>query len=670
MLYLRSESAEGKAMRELQIERLRQLPKRANETWQGGWVRLPTWVNEAGDRPYRPWTPLWISVQRDIVGHVEPHRPDERNYAKALTAMVQFACDKERAGYRPGRLEVRDSALAEHLSGMLAEAGIEVVSRDGLPALDRCLASMAEYMAGGPPLPGPLDGAGVTTERMLRFAEAAKAFHRAVPWEDLSDGDLIEIESPPAPQGLGFTSVLGAGGQTYGLAFFGSRDDYWRLYDSSKDPGDYYKASASGMWSMQFGDITELPLGDADLWDDHDLPTAGEHAYPCVVCYGARGRVGRPDAATLAFMEGLLHALAATTEDEIDTGRWTRRVETAEGTTEFTLALPDLLEPPTHEDLFRRGIMPDRRAMERMTAQMSRFFADRPVDSIDEMNEVMQREFCGKTPDDIVFTPGTALEKAQDLCYQAFDARGRRQMQLAKKAIETCPDCADAYVILAERTSDPEKGRDLYAKAAEAGRRALGEKRFQEDAGHFWGMTDTRPYMRARFGLAQCLDATGRREEAVGHYQALLRLNPGDNQGVRFVLVPKLIQLGHDAPAMKVLDGYGDSPMAASLYSRVLLAFRAEGDSPAAQASLREARQANPHVVRFLLTEDDLPPGLPSGYSLGSEEEAVICATELVEAWHATPGAVEWLDSQERDAAKRKQKRQVTKRRKKRGKRR
>ena len=144
-----------------QVERLKRLPRRANETWQGGWVRLPTWINEAGGKPYRPWAPLWISVQRNVVSHVEPHHPAEKDYAKILTALVQFACDASQAGYRPGRLEVNDSALAEHLSGMLAEAGIEVVPRDGLPALERCLSGMAEYMAGGPPLPGRAIGRAV-----------------------------------------------------------------------------------------------------------------------------------------------------------------------------------------------------------------------------------------------------------------------------------------------------------------------------------------------------------------------------------------------------------------------------------------------------------------------------------------------------------------------------
>ena len=657
-------------MPNLQIERLKRLPRRSEETWQGGWVRLPSWVRDDDGAPYRPWAPLWISVQRNLVGHVEPHHPAEKDYATALKALVRFACDAKRTGCRPGKLEVNDAALAEHLSGMLAGTGIEVIPRDRLPALDGCLADMAEFMAGRPPLPGPLDGNGVTVERVFRFAEAAEAFYHAAPWEELSDEDLIEIESPSAPKGLDFACVLGAAGHTHGLAFFPSRDDYWRLHDSSADPGAYYAASASGTWSLQFGDITELPLADADLWEDHGLPVAGQEAYPCAVCYGGPGEVQRADAKTLAFMEGLLWALAGSTEQEIDTGRWTRRATTAEGAMDFTLALPDLLKPPTHQELFRRGIMPDRRAMERMSAQMDRFFADHPAQSLDEMNEVMRREFCGKSPEEIEFTPSTALEKAQDLCYQAFDARGRRRIQLAKKAIEICPDCADAYVILAERTTDLEKGCGLYRKAVEAGERTLGAERFEQDAGDFWGMVDTRPYMRARFGLAQCLDAMGRTEEATGHYQALLRLNPGDNQGVRFILVPKLIQLGHDGPARKVLDEYDDSPMAASLYSRALLAYRAEGDSPKARACLRRARQANPHVVALLLGQEGLPPELPATYSLGSKEEAAICAREVLEAWEATPGAIEWLDAQEKDVAKQRRKRRSAEQRKKRRKRR
>jgi hypothetical protein len=45
----------------------------------------------------------------------------------------------------------------------------------------------------------------------------------------------------------------------------------------------------------------------------------------------------------------------------------------------------------------------------------------------------------------------TPLGKAQALMYQAFEEPDeQRQVQLAKDALAICPDCADAYVLLAE----------------------------------------------------------------------------------------------------------------------------------------------------------------------------------------------------------------------------
>jgi len=66
------------------------------------------------------------------------------------------------------------------------------------------------------------------------------------------------------------------------------------------------------------------------------------------------------------------------------------------------------------------------------------------------MTEAMNKEFSGKPLDATKYKPHTPLEEAQDLCFQAFDAIGRQRIALARKAIQACPDCADAYVILAE----------------------------------------------------------------------------------------------------------------------------------------------------------------------------------------------------------------------------
>ena len=651
-------------MRNIEIERLKKLPMRAHETWQGDWVRLPRWMAEPGEKPRRVWVPLWVSVRTELAGQGGPCCLEDRNFARVLTALVEFAGGRF-AGHRPGRLEVRDPALAEHLAGMLAEVGIEVVTRDELAALARCLADIQNRLQGGRALPGPFADAGVTVERMRAFAEAAEAFYHASPWDALSEADLIQIGSPHAPRGLGFATVLGETGRICGLGLFRSSQEYWLLQAGGAVAGRPGPEPGREIWSVQFVGAPDLPIGDADLWEDHGLPVAGDEAYPLVIGVGAGGRIRRADAPLLLFVEGLLRALAATTEAEIDTGRWAKPVETAGGAVEYRLALPDLLAPPKREDLVRRGVMPDGRAMERLSAQMSRYLAEHPVGSREEMDEVMRRQFFGKTADEVDSPPRTAAEEAQDLCYEAFGAVGRRRIQLARQAIQVCPDCADAYVILAERTRDPQKALGLWSRAVDAGTRTLGADRLERHAGHFWGIVDTRPYMRARLGLAKCLATAGRTAEAVEHYQALLRLNPGDNQGVRFRLVPKLIELGQDAAAQRTLDQFEDDCSAVMLYSRALLAFRAGGAGPAG-ACLRKARQGNAHVAAYLLGEKDLPDRPPSAYSPGGEAEAVICLSELFGAWQATPGAMEWLAEEERQTTRRVRKRQKAKRRKKR----
>src|SRR5262249_8050642 len=128
----------------------------------------------------------------------------------------------------------------------------------------------------------------------------------------------------------------------------------------------------------------------------------------------------------------------------------------------------------------------------------------------------------------------TPLRKAQALLYRAFEEPdAERRVQLAKDALALCPDCADAHVLLAEHAPGRKEALRLYEQGVAAGERALGTEAFERDAGHFWGVLETRPYMRARLGLAHALWTAGRRDEAVRHLQDMLRLNPGDNQGVR-----------------------------------------------------------------------------------------------------------------------------------------
>lgn len=245
--------------------------------------------------------------------------------------------------------------------------------------------------------------------------------------------------------------------------------------------------------------------------------------------------------------------------------------------------------------------------------------------------------------------PQAAVEKAQFMIYDAWEAPTRRKaVTLAKKALKLSADCADAYVLLAEETADTlEEALDLYRKGVEAGERALGKETFTESVGYFWGFIKTRPYMRARAGLAQSLWETGQHEEAVEHYWDMLRLNPNDNQGIRELLMPCLIVLGHDKDAERLFKMYREDGMAVWMYSRALLDFRKHGDSPAADKSLKAALEENKHVPAYLYGDKKMPRYLPELYGWGDEDEAVYYVHGNKAAWEATPGALEWLADKE-----------------------
>ena len=129
----------------------------------------------------------------------------------------------------------------------------------------------------------------------------------------------------------------------------------------------------------------------------------------------------------------------------------------------------------------------DRRTMDKIMADVTRAIEEQGLESVDEISAFLQQmTSSGGRPS---FEPRTPLEEAQELMYEAFEARGRRRVQLARQALEISPDCADAYVLLAEETArTPQAALALYQKGLEAGERVLGSEFFEENAGHFWGI--------------------------------------------------------------------------------------------------------------------------------------------------------------------------------------
>ncbi len=237
-----------------------------------------------------------------------------------------------------------------------------------------------------------------------------------------------------------------------------------------------------------------------------------------------------------------------------------------------------------------------------------------------------------------------AKEQAQELAFDAMEAESEAEaLQLAKRALKLDPDCVDAInIVVHGEASTPKQAIEGMEKAVAAGERSLGQEFFAHNKGYFWGLVETRPYMRARHELANLLRAENRTRRAIGHYEALLELNPNDNQGVRDSLLGAYLQVRDLKGAARLLQQYKNDASAVFAWGRVLERFLAD-DKPAATRALRAARQKNQFVELYFSAQRPFPKDLPDMYSLGSKEEAEFCVIELAQAWAAHQDAIFWL---------------------------
>ena len=237
--------------------------------------------------------------------------------------------------------------------------------------------------------------------------------------------------------------------------------------------------------------------------------------------------------------------------------------------------------------------------------------------------------------------------EAQELAYQAMEASDVTvAAELCREALRLDADCVDALLFHATLTAHTAEERvKEFSEAVAAGERALGEDAFENDRGHFWGLTETRPYMRARHNLAEALWATGRCSDAIGHLEAMLDLNPNDNQGLRYVLVGWQLAESRHEDARRTLDAHAGDRFAGFLWAEVLQRFLAE-DQDGALEALASAREHAANVEPYLIGKRRLPSSLPDYYSPGDESEAIHAAAMLLEAWTRNSTAIFWLRQQ------------------------
>ena len=153
-------------------------------------------------------------------------------------------------------------------------------------------------------------------------------------------------------------------------------------------------------------------------------------------------------------------------------------------------------------------------------------------------------------PEDSMGMGFAAFEAAEEHIFSGWDALAQSDLEEAEahfqSALDEDPWLVDAYnglAAIAEERNDFETAGKRYQEAYERAREMLASE--SPDAYWWWSELSTRPYMRARAGLASIYWYRQQYRNAIDEYEALLHLNPNDNQGVRYIIGP-LYQLAGD----------------------------------------------------------------------------------------------------------------------------
>ncbi len=281
-----------------------------------------------------------------------------------------------------------------------------------------------------------------------------------------------------------------------------------------------------------------------------------------------------------------------------------------------------------------------------MMKDLNRLLARQNFETEDElkafMNSLMGKPLPQIAPEDL-----SPQEQAEEIVEGARQLNPTFALEAINKALAIYPDCIEAYEALAVLQKNQNKVLDCLNQGIAIGERLFEDKNSAKYTEGFWGVHETRPYMRCLAGKATLLYRMSRKAEGIAVQEKLLRLNPDDNQGIRDELSLRYVEDGQYDNFLQLYKQYneeGEEPMTFFAYNRVLCEFKVGGDTEAARESLQVALNANKFVPKVLIMLAPVRP--PQYYSPGADDEAAYYTIYAKSVWHNTKGAIEWLKRQ------------------------
>ena len=222
--------------------------------------------------------------------------------------------------------------------------------------------------------------------------------------------------------------------------------------------------------------------------------------------------------------------------------------------------------------------------------------------SQEELNKLLNEYLMQTNSKPIEKITEKTAKTSDDFLELAYEADSEaKAIKFVKKAISLDEDNLDAIGLKIELTAkDTIDALKQYEKAVAHGTRVMEKNGFlKDDVGHFWGVIETRPYMRLKSAYVDVLVECSMYKKAIAEYEDMIRLNENDNLGKRFTLMHLYALLEMEDEALKLLKQYGEHDETPMIFPLSILYFK-KGNFKKAGEYLKRAEKVNKDTKKFI----------------------------------------------------------------------
>ena len=253
---------------------------------------------------------------------------------------------------------------------------------------------------------------------------------------------------------------------------------------------------------------------------------------------------------------------------------------------------------------------------------LQEFLKNNNVENIDEANEKLQ-EFIKMYNNREIEYENTPLDDAYEILEEAQNAKDEKEaIKLAKKAYEKSKECFDAILFQCDLEENGIRRMKLLDDGLEFEKNRLTKEKYfdKENIGHFYGIFETRPYIRGLVIKAEYLLEEGKISQAENVCREVLRLNENDNMGARYLLMAIYATLEKENDMQKLYKKYPEEDL--EMMFPLFALYYKLGNDKKAKKYLNRVDKCNSNFVKFFNGTIKESKNVSSGYySRGDSSE-------------------------------------------------